>query len=150
MSGYEVEHNIKEEPKSTDKPRRPDLSTFFSTLELVDTSGEHTPHHNVNALPEPASVAAAHRTLANAFLAMSQDGSANELLESMIQQLVQNADYPPEKVEGVPDGFLDDLDRVNKDKLEEKDCPICNNPFLDGKTSNFPWHQTYHLITNIP
>jgi hypothetical protein len=135
MSGYDVEHNITAEIQQSTTPRRPDLSTFFATLELVDTSGEHSPHYNANALPEPASVAAVHRTLANAFLAMVQDGGENELLDQMIQQLVDHADHPPEKVEGVPDSFLDDLDRISKDKLEGKDCPICNNPFLDGKRS---------------
>ena len=133
MSGYDVEHNIKDEPKPSGKPRRPDLSTFFSTLDLVDTSGERTPQNNANAVPEPANVAAAHRTLANAFLVMLQESGENRLLDRMIQELVEHADHPPEKVEGVPDSFLNDLERVKKDHLKDKDCPICGNPFLDGK-----------------
>jgi hypothetical protein len=47
-----VEHNIStEDDKSRQPSRRPDLSTFFSQLELVDTSdpGAHT---NANALPQ--------------------------------------------------------------------------------------------------
>jgi hypothetical protein len=61
-----VEHDIadqrraaaeEEEPRA---PRRPDLSTFFSTLELVDTSGDRQPQ-NVNSVPLPQDISAAVR-----------------------------------------------------------------------------------------
>lgn len=144
MSGYEVEHNIKSE--ATSKARRPDLSTFFSTYELVDTSGEHTPHHNANALAQPENISAAFRTLANAFLAMEHDqgGSGeNPVLEEMIQHLVQFSEDPPDKVDGVPDTFIEDLDRVRKEKLEGKDCPICGLPFLEGVLLSF--HDCFYV-----
>lgn len=66
----------------------------------------------------------------------SQD-SSNDLLGTLVESLMRSADDPPDKVEGVPDSFLDQLERVPKSKLEEKDsCPICGNPFLDGEP---PW-----------
>jgi hypothetical protein len=42
-------------------------------------------------------------------------------------------------VKGVPDSFLDGLDRVPKKNLKpDEDCPICGNPFLDGETDYYP------------
>jgi hypothetical protein len=160
MSGYEgmlpilpavsstnsspVEHNIPaNEGESTQPSRRPDLSTFFSTLEQIDTSGEHTQHNNAHALPLPGDVAAAFRTLANAFEMMrggeerEREGPSNDLLGQLVETLMASANDPPREVNGVPDSFIDDLDRVPKSKLKkEEDCPICGNPFLDGTLSD--------------
>lgn len=37
-------------------------------------------------------------------------------------------------MDGVPDGFLDTLDRVPKSKLKAEDeCPICGERFLDDQ-----------------
>ncbi|KAF2020793.1 hypothetical protein BU24DRAFT_456828 [Aaosphaeria arxii CBS 175.79] len=138
MSGYEVEHNIStKEEKPEHPPRRPDLSTFFSTLELVDTSDPQT-HHNVHATPQPENMAAAFRLLANAFEMMGgraageQEGTEaghSDLLEQMIETLRQNADNPPAELQGVPDSFIDELDRVPRKKLtEDHVCAICHNP----------------------
>lgn len=139
-----VEHNIptSKDEKPTHAPRRPDLSTFFSTLELVDTSDAQE-HHNVHAQPQPENVAAVHRVLANAFAMMrgrapdDQDGTdrdGDDLLANMIEVLQQNADNPPAELSGVPNSFLDELDRVPKKSLKASDsCPICRNPFLDGE-----------------
>lgn len=149
MSGYEVEHNIPaNEPKPAHPPRRPDLSTFFSTLELIDTSDEQG-HYNVHALPQPDNMAAAYRLLANAFEMMrggnsgqeQQDGG-NDLLATMVQSLMENANDPPRKLQGVPDSFLDELERVPKKALKKTDtCPICCNPFLDDE---------YPLVVQLP
>ncbi|KAF2739704.1 hypothetical protein EJ04DRAFT_531570 [Polyplosphaeria fusca] len=150
MSGYEVEHNIptkKEEPEPT--PRRPDLSTFFSTLELVDTSEPGT-HHNANAVPQPENMAAAFRLLANAFEMMrgpaadahDHAGGEGDLLADMIEVLRQSADDPPTELKGVPNSFLDELERVPKKSLKKTDtCPICVNPFLDDP---------YPLVVQLP
>lgn len=135
-----VEHNIPTKEEKPEQPsRRPDLSTFFSTLDLVDTSDPQA-HHNAHALPQPENVAAAFRLLANAFEMMQgrpqQDTQAgdNPLLAQMIEVLRQNADDPPAEVKGVPNTFLDELERVPKKVLKKDDtCPICVNPFLDGR-----------------
>lgn len=61
-------------------------------------------------------------------------GESDDLLGNMIEVLRQNADDPPAEVKGVPNTFLDELERVPKKALKKEDtCPICVNPFLDGK-----------------
>lgn len=104
-----VEHNIPTTaPTALPRPRRPDLSTFFATLDLIDTSGETRTHHNANAVPIPGDVSAAFRTLADAFERMRQDGAdENGLLDSLVESLMEDAEMPPREVNGVPDSFLD-------------------------------------------
>lgn len=149
MSGYEVEHNISTKTQEPERaPRRPDLSTFFSTLELVDTSDPGS-HHNANAVPQPENMAAAFRLLANAFEMMRgreeeapRQGEGGDLLANMIDVLRQNADDPPTELKGVPNSFLDELERVPKKSLKPSDtCPICVNPFLDDP---------YPLVVQLP
>ncbi|KAF1845170.1 uncharacterized protein K460DRAFT_405439 [Cucurbitaria berberidis CBS 394.84] len=147
MSGYEVEHNISAaDDKQQQPPRRPDLSTFFSQLELVDTSDPQA-HTNAHALPQPEHMAAAFRLLANAFEMMrgrpaDESSGENDLLADMIEVLRQNADDPPSELKGVPDTFLDELERVPKKALKAADtCPICVNPFLEDK---------YPLVVQLP
>jgi hypothetical protein len=63
------------------------------------------------------------------------DGDGEDLLANMIEVLQQNADNPPAELAGVPNSFLDELDRVPKKSLKATDsCPICRNAFLDGKS----------------
>ncbi|KAG9187480.1 hypothetical protein G6011_05351 [Alternaria panax] len=147
MSGYEVEHNIPaEDDKSRQPSRRPDLSTFFSQLELVDTSDPHA-HTNANALPQPENMTAAFRLLANAFETMrgrpaDENNQHEDLLANMIEVLRANADDPPTELKGVPNSFLDELERVPKKALKPTDtCPICVNPFLEDK---------YPLVVQLP
>ncbi|KAF2706261.1 hypothetical protein K504DRAFT_471065 [Pleomassaria siparia CBS 279.74] len=156
MSGYEVEHNISTNEGQPAQPsRRPDLSTFFSTLELVDTSDPQE-HTNENALPQPENMSAAFRLLANALEVMRDNApiqrpedenvrSSNveyDLIARMITTLQQTANDPPAELKGCPDSFLDDLERVPKKSLKETDsCPLCLNPFLDDK---------YPLVVRLP
>lgn len=106
-----MEHNIpspQTAPNTRHPPRRPDLSTFFTTLELVDTSGEQRAHNNSYAVPIPGDISAAFRTLADAFERMRQDGGGeNNLLQSLVESLMGDAERPPREVHGVPDSFLD-------------------------------------------
>jgi hypothetical protein len=85
-------------------------------------------------------MSAAFRLLANAFEMMrgrpadDQGSGENDLLANMIEVLRQNADDPPTELKGVPDSFLDELERVPKKSLKPTDtCPICVNPFLEGE-----------------
>ncbi|KAL9094927.1 MAG: hypothetical protein Q9165_002877 [Trypethelium subeluteriae] len=146
-----VEHNVPADQSSSQPPpRRPDLSTFFSALEHVDTSGSRAPQ-NQHALPHPVDISAAFRTLANSF-AMMQPGPAastdttqpqthvhhqdgqNDLLSRLVEELLASAEDPPREVEGVSDDFLAGLDRIPKARIKQEDsCPICGNPFLDDK-----------------
>ncbi|KAL9012919.1 MAG: hypothetical protein Q9173_002360 [Seirophora scorigena] len=98
---YEVEHNIsRAEPAP--QTRRPDLSTFFSNLELVNTSSTQ----NSNATPMPVDMRAVFITLSDAFRSMRQDGGGN-LLDTLIETLEADAESPPKEVKGVSDAFLD-------------------------------------------
>lgn len=132
-----VEHSIPAEQKEQPR-RRPDLSTFFTTLDLVDTTGSRQPQ-NAHALPLPRDISAAFRNLANAF-SMMQSGSStpyeqghNDLLEQLVESLMQSAEHPPTEVQGVSDEFIEQLERVPKKALkQDQSCPICSNPFLEG------------------
>ncbi|GAB7363455.1 hypothetical protein MBLNU230_g3728t1 [Neophaeotheca triangularis] len=139
MSGYEVEHNIPSKREQSPPRRRPDLSTFFSNLEQVDTSGDRQPH-NSHSLPLPGDVSATYRTLANAF-AMMQGGESpdtqgtdnnNELLGRLVASLMESAENPPTEVQGVSDEFISELERVPKKNLKsDMSCPICSNAFVE-------------------
>ncbi len=105
LTSLPVEHNVP--PPTTTSPshppRRPDLSTFFSTLEHVDTSDVA----NDNAVPIPGDVSAAFRTLAEAYERMRLYRSGEGPLDGMIELLVANSQAPPKEVKGVSQGFLD-------------------------------------------
>lgn len=63
----------------------------------------------------------------------AQQEGTNDLLASLVEELQRYADDPPTEVKGVPDSFLDELDRVPNKSLKQADsCPICGNPFLEG------------------
>lgn len=59
-------------------------------------------------MPIPGDISAAFRTLADAFERMRQDGGGeSELLNSLVESLMADAEMPPREVKGVPDSFLD-------------------------------------------
>ncbi|KAG8631282.1 hypothetical protein KVT40_000422 [Elsinoe batatas] len=146
MSGYDVEHDIKADKKDEETPRRPDLSSFFSALDRVDTSHERRPQ-NVHSLPEPSEISAALRMLADAFgvrrsarVLDSEDHT--DPLEGLIGFLDETALNPPRELEGVSDTFLADLERIPKAKLKQgESCAICANEFLEDK---------YPLVVRLP
>ena len=147
-----MEHNIKPDGPTTTAPRRPDLSSFFSAIDLVDTTGDRRPQ-NQHAIPEPLDIAAPFRLLAHAFEMMqgrrsgntnddSSSVESNALLDDLVEALMESADDPPRELAGVPDEFLAALERVPKTKLRPDDaCPICSNAFLDDK---------YPLVVTLP
>lgn len=56
----------------------------------------------------------------------------DNLLGQMVDLLMRYADAPPRELQGVPDSFVDELERFPKEKLKrDMDCPICGQPFLD-------------------
>jgi hypothetical protein len=56
-----------------------------------------------------------------------------DLLRDMLSRVTHLADDPPRRVEGVPDAFLEGLERVGRGRLRDGDkCPICAERFLDG------------------
>ena len=118
---HNIEHSIAQQ--TAQQSRRPDLSTFFSTLELIDTSGSSDrSHNNAHAEPMPADVSAAFRQLANSYRVMLGETEGvvpgvaagqpherleNPLLESLIGQLMQGANDPPRRPEGMADSYFD-------------------------------------------
>ncbi|KAH8684897.1 zinc finger domain-containing protein, RING-type [Tricladium varicosporioides] len=126
MNPYEVEHSI---TPSTKKPtRRPSMSSFFAQLNTIQTTNPHAP-------PAPPEVSAAERLLRDQFAMLHQSSTSEdnrEFLESLMNHLETEMDQPPEKVPGVPQTYLDELERVPKKMLKKSDvCPICAEPFLD-------------------
>ena len=77
-------------------------------------------------------MSAAFRLLANAFEMMrgrpadDEAGGERDLLAGMIEVLRQNADDPPTELKGVPDSFLDELERVPKKSLKPTDTCRCS------------------------
>ncbi|EKV16311.1 hypothetical protein PDIG_08420 [Penicillium digitatum PHI26] len=165
MSTYEIEHNTTD-PSTAPiaRRRRPDLSTFFSTLSQITPAPDHRPH----AVPVPGDVSAAFFSLAEALNMMRREADPaphpnaqestvdadsdvdRDLLTTMIQSLLAQADMPPREVEGVDEEFCDKLttpgslvlDRVPKASLTPADtCPICNNPFMED---------AYPLVVQLP
>ena len=135
MASYHTEHAGSRTP-SPSRPRRPDLSTFFTTLSEIRTDSSRTREH---AIPVPGDVSAAHRSLAEAFHVMRRSGEGEarteEILQEMIETLLGGAERPPREVEGVEEDYIAQLDRVNIKKVpKNKDCPICGNAFHDGIT----------------
>ncbi|KAJ5387784.1 Zinc finger RING-type [Penicillium cosmopolitanum] len=157
MSTYEIEHNTTDPSAASSAPRRrrPDLSTFFSTLSEITPAPDHRPH----AVPVPGDVSAAFYSLAEALEMMRRESgtaepqtqtgdntasaeTSDDLLTTMIQNLLNGAEAPPREVEGVSEEFCDMLDRVPKSSLDSSQtCPICNNPFLEDE---------YPLVVRLP
>jgi Ring finger domain len=128
-----AEHAVDPPTNPTERPRRPDLSTFFSTLSQI-TPDPSVPRTREHAVPIPNEVSAAFRNLADAFGLMRQDNdvTGSDLLGSLIDSLLSSAERPPREVEGVDEEYIAGLERVNPKKVKkDDDCPICGNAFSD-------------------
>jgi len=138
---YEVEHNIKDAPKA--RSRRPDMSSFFSQLSQVETDSPS--HSNEHAQPTPVDVGAAFNLLRQQYESLQQSapvGSNTAVLDDLLELIYSYMDAIPTKVAGVPQSYLDELDRVPKKALKKTDtCPICAEPFLDDE---------YPLVVVLP
>lgn len=132
-----MEHNISpEEAKTSNEPRRrPDLSTFYSALEQLDTSDAAHARHNPHAHPTPTDVIALFSMFRDALIVMGADQAGGDPADNpMFEQLQAFIDNPPKEINGVPDSFIEGLDRVPKKDLKKDDeCAICRLPFLDGE-----------------
>lgn len=131
-----VEHGVNFTQAQKRSTRRPDLSTFYSTVNQA--YGDEETIQNPNSAPTPENVTASFRLLADAYeIILNEHGGDNDHLRDMISVLETTAGQPPTEREGVPDSFLVDLERVPKSKLKKGEkCPICAENFLDGKFDN--------------
>jgi len=146
MASYEVEHGVNFSAQAKGTKRRPDMSTFFSKLSEINTADESSrPHHNVHATPTPVDISATYRLLADSYYQIRSDttnADHQRFLDQRIAELETLADQPPEKIEGVQQSFLDELERVPKKQLKKADmCPICGEAFLDDE---------YPLVVELP
>lgn len=119
------------------------MSSFFNQLSQVET--DESSHNNPHASPTPVDMAAAIRLLQSQFQALLRDPTStenSEFLTHLTEDLDQLIENPPEKVEGVPQSYLDELERVPKKQLKKDDnCPICGENFLDDP---------YPLVVQLP
>lgn len=148
MLRWIVEHNIS---RTEETPRhRPDMSTFFTALSQISISPSSS-HNNPHATPTPVSYANTARLLQSQYEYLltnlpgdSGTDSPNPLLTTLLDLLADSIDNPPQSVEaeGLPQSFVDALDRVDKKSLKPDDqCPICSERYLDDK---------YPLVVRLP
>ncbi|KAK8098524.1 uncharacterized protein PG998_014010 [Apiospora kogelbergensis] len=120
---YEVEHNVKD-TNNRKHTRRPDMASY--TTHAPDAAG-------------------LFRLLQDqmASLASTAPSDGNRLfLEGLISVLESDIDSPPERIRGVTQEYLDQLERVPKKQLKQEDsCPICAEAYLDDP---------YPLVVELP
>lgn len=129
------------------------MSSFFNHLSQVETESTPTqPHNNPHAIPTPVDVAAANRLLQDQYYALRQNAPDQEnaaFLDILIEYIQSHIDSPPEKVAGVPQSYLDGLERVSRKSLRQSDtCPICGEAFLDDEfclVVELPCHRTHRF-----
>ncbi|KAK4154365.1 hypothetical protein C8A00DRAFT_42875 [Chaetomidium leptoderma] len=152
---YEVEHNIKPTASTSNRRRQVDMSTFTAHLHTIipessssTTSTSHPEqhhHNNPHAVPNPTDTAALFRLLQDQMgtLATTAPTETNRaFLESLVEALELDVAHPPREIEGVPQEFLDGLDRVPRKTLKGDDtCPICAEQYLDDP---------YCLVVELP
>jgi len=153
MGSYEVEHGISFNAKPNTNKRRPDMSTFMSKFAEVKTGDDSSrAHNNAHAVPTPVDVASLFHLLADGYTQIRGDTSNpghQRFLDGLIEELRDEAEEPPKKIEGVPQSFLDSLDRVpNKQLKKNQVCPICGEAFLDDPhplVVELPCHDTHRF-----
>jgi hypothetical protein len=80
----------------------------------------------------PVNVEASFVLLAEALTSQQRDAGPDQdesVIDGMLEFLRSQAADPPEKVEGVPDSFLEGLERVDKKTFGDGSCPICGEKF---------------------
>ncbi|KAH8904329.1 hypothetical protein BR93DRAFT_970870 [Coniochaeta sp. PMI_546] len=144
---YEVEHGIKPTEPTTRRRRQIDMSTFTSHLHNLspETDNPANTHNNPHATPNPVDLAALYRLLQDQLSTLattSPDESNRNFLASLFESLESDIASPPAQIQGVPQSFLDTLERVPRKKLGDKEtCPICAERYLDDP---------YALVVELP
>jgi hypothetical protein len=117
------------------------MSSFFAQLEVTQTSNPH-------AQPMPIDTAGTWRLLGDQFRFL-QTNSSNESHSEFLDNLIESIGDGVDKPTGVPQTYLDELERVPKKQLKEGEtCPICNEKFLDDQyplVVVLPCHKTHRF-----
>jgi hypothetical protein len=124
------------------------MSTFTSHLHNlspeIDNTTQNT-HNNPHATPNPVDHAALFRLLQDQLSTLattSPDESNRNFLSGLFEALEADIASPPTQIQGVPQSFLDTLERVPRKKLGDKEtCPICAERYLDDQ---------YCLVVELP
>ena len=120
-----VEHNIK--PTAPTHRHRVDMSSFFNQLAQVSTA--HT--QNTHAEPTPGDMAALYELYTSSLVAAETTTPLSETMRGIVAALAQE---PPRKVRGVPQEFIDGLERVDRKKLgADETCAICAEIFVEDQ-----------------
>jgi hypothetical protein len=127
------------------------MSTFTAHLNTIspDTfaSSASETHNNPHAVPTAVDTAALFRLLQDQFATLSADApnaTNRNLLRALAESLEEDIAHPPTQLRGVPQSFLDGLERVPKKQLgrgPDDTCPIC----ADGW-----WHDGFPLVVELP
>ena len=130
------------------------MSSFFNQLSQVETSStDSRTHNNPHATPTPIDVAAANRLLQDQYYvlrAQAPDPQNAAFLDVLIEYVQAHIDTPPAQVQGVPQSYLDALERVPKTLLKGSDTsPILSgDAFLDDPyplVVQLPCHSTHRF-----
>ncbi|KAI1814880.1 hypothetical protein GGS20DRAFT_376047 [Poronia punctata] len=142
---YEVEHGIKSatEPK---KRRRVDMATFTSHLHQIQPDPSSRTASS-RAGPTPVDMAGLFQLVQDQFATLATDSPSDtnrDFLTSLLESIQADVESPPDRLEGVDETYLADLDRVPRKKLQddpEGQCMICAEKFLDDP---------YPLVVKLP
>lgn len=134
------------------------MSTFTSHLHSISGATDNGPsspdaaqqqqqHNNPHATANPVDMAALFRLVQDQMGTLARDAptEANrQLLQELILSLDESILSPPADVPGVPQAYLDSLDRVPRRQLDRRPddaCPICAERYLDDP---------YPLVVELP
>lgn len=126
------------------------MSSFYNAMHQIETNPAS--QNNPYAIPTPVDMAAAMRLLQDQYttlLTTTSSPQTSSLLSTLTEALESQIHDPPTTVEGVPQSYLDELERVPKKALGKDDtCPICAERFLDDQwplVVELPCHRTHRF-----
>lgn len=127
------------------------MASFTSLLHQLSPEGDATAaasqptHSNPHAIPTPVDMAALFRLVQDQMGTLSTTAPTEDnrdFLRELVQALELDIDNPPETIQGVPQLYLDTLDRVPRKQLKaDESCPICAEKYLDDQ---------YCLVVQLP
>lgn len=127
MASYEEDHNIRPQRQNQHRQEHNTLSQHLTDFFSLD--------HDPNRAARPQDF----QELASAFQQLD-NAPDSPLIQRLIQQLQTESENST--TDGVPQTYLDSLDRIEKKKLKSSDsCAICTATYLDDP---------YPLVVRLP